>query len=740
MLAKIVDQICDEFETSLRRGGQPSIETLLTTAGEEHRPQLLYQLLALEMEYHARRGQFCYVDECLIRFPDDRSTVIDVFRSFLWEGSEFARSECCSNDLTLKHFRLKALIGRGAFGTVWLAMDRLLDRDVAIKTPHGYPGHALEEVNSAPKEAAAAARLRHAHILAVHEVAEVNGHWFIVTDFVTGGTLKEHLKSHSISCQEAARMAGEISDGLSFAHSQKVVHRDLKPSNILLDDRGNLLLADFGLAVTSTSPAPKDGFVCGSRAYMSPEQEQGIFGAERSDIFSLGKIIDDLLEAATSSDSALKNVSGRPSMAGSGNRWTTRWLGRVRDKCCEVEPAQRYQTAKDVADDLSRIVRGQPPKVAQGPLSERVTWKITRIVVPAVIGLAVVVAAAIAGISGRKSPEPAPHPDARLVRIKTDPPGCELTIVPLDPVTDDPIPEQLRRLPGRTPIETHLLPGDYLMVAVQDDEHWQEALRRVPKRHEPMGWASSSRDWHYKDGAIQFHDINIRSPDASMTMVPVAAMDGLLVSRKGASANAAQRLNVPAFFVATGTLDRQMILDRAGVEEGTPHAGKLVLHLRRVIEKAELAGCRLASAAEYSAMLAQAEQLSQAGVEGLEDDVLEWTSSRPGASGAGIRVLTTTFSAPQSLVMGAGGQVDRNCEGERVVHPTCEDRDERYPHSELVFRYVRSVRPRTTPADFVTSKPELACMPSQSKLKEQQPAPSPGATPASSLDSADRDR
>ncbi|QDT56558.1 Serine/threonine-protein kinase PrkC [Caulifigura coniformis] len=738
MLEKIVDEICDEFESSLQRGDQPSIEELLATAGDDLRAELLEPLMALELEYQVRRGGSCYIDEWQIRFSGDRETVLNTFRSFLWEGSDSAIEHRCTDDLMLRHFRLKALIGRGAFGTVWLAFDSRLERDVAIKTPHCYvrPGH--DGVISAPKEAATAARLRHAHILAVHDVSEIHGHWFMVTDFVTGGTLAEHLKTHSFSCHDAAVMASQIADGVAHAHSQGVVHRDLKPSNVLLDDRGNLLLADFGLAVSPGGPIPNDGFVCGSRAYMSPEQERGIYGGPRADLYSLGKIIDDLLEAATANDSVSTATVRPSSKAPAGNAWTTRWLGRIRERCCQCDPELRYGSADEVFADLAQVVAGRPPRTACGPRSERLAWNARRMLIPGSLGLLLLVMAI--AIAARHSVSPPPHPDARLVRITTDPPGCELTIVPLDPVTDDPIPERLEKLSGKTPIETHLLPGDYLMVAVLDETHWLEVTRHIPARHEVMGYGSSSRRWRIRDGVIVLHDISIRSPLASIPMVVVPDSKGLLVSSPGIDPNLAERVDVPAFYVSTTTMNRESLLKRRGVQEGSPAAGNVFLNLARVIERTEFDGCRLASAAEYAAMVAHAKFLSKAGVRGVDDDVLEWTSSRPGARGAGIRPRIPVRERPQCLVMGAGGVILRNCEGAPVLQPTCEDRDQDRQYRELDFRYVRSIRPRTTPGDFVKSQRELACGTARPMIREKSPDPKREPESALPRDTAGRDK
>ena len=189
MIPKIVDIICDNFESSLRRGEVPSVEDLLQSVEEQHRAQLLYELLALEVEHKIKRGHIVYLDELRNRFPREPEVLQRLFRSFLWEGSGFAAVG--GADLMLRQFRLKAIVGRGSFGTVWLADDTRLDREVAIKTPHAYEGQEQNGLKTALSEAGAVAKLRHPNILPVHEVAEVNDHWFMVTDFAAGGTLQQ---------------------------------------------------------------------------------------------------------------------------------------------------------------------------------------------------------------------------------------------------------------------------------------------------------------------------------------------------------------------------------------------------------------------------------------------------------------------------------------------------------------------------------------------------------------------
>jgi len=356
MIPKAIDSLCDQFETSLKRNENVLIEDLLPSVPDDQRGSLLYELLGVEMEFHLKRGKVIYLDELRHRFADHLDVVARVVRSFLWEGSDFAAA---AGDWpgSLRQFSLKAIAGRGSFGTVWVAEDTHLNREVAIKTPHAYSQRNTHS-EAVIREASAAARLRHPNILPVHEVAELNGRWFIVTDYISGGTLKQHLKIQPVSCGDVAKFGGQLADALHHAHSHGVYHRDLKPSNILVDDQGNLLIADFGLAITSQQAAGySENKICGTAAYMAPEQAAGRLGGERADIYSLGVILEDLIETAVSS------ASDRPRREATGHsRSITRWLNRVRERCCHLDPSQRYASAESLAADLKRIAAGRIPR------------------------------------------------------------------------------------------------------------------------------------------------------------------------------------------------------------------------------------------------------------------------------------------------------------------------------------------------------------------------------------------
>ncbi len=206
-----------------------------------------------------------------------------------WEGAVPAR---------VGRFALIEKLGAGSFGTVWKARDTKLDREVAVKVPRRTSLDPLE-IEEVMREARVAAQLRHRHIVTVHEVGLDGETVYIVSDLIRGLPLDQWLRKQPVTFRDTAALCRVIAEAIEHAHQAGVVHRDLKPANIMIDERGEPHLTDFGLAKHATDEIAMtmDGHILGTPAYMSPEQARGEASAcdGRSDVYSLGVVLFQLL-------------------------------------------------------------------------------------------------------------------------------------------------------------------------------------------------------------------------------------------------------------------------------------------------------------------------------------------------------------------------------------------------------------------------------------------------------------
>jgi tetratricopeptide (TPR) repeat protein len=318
-------------------------------------------------------------------------------------GSHFSLVEVetttcgASESRCIGHFQLLQQLGRGAFGSVWKARDQELDRVVAIKLPHG---QQLDEIDAERflREARAAAQLRHAGIVAVHEVGREAGQIYIVSEFIHGATLREWLDVKAVSFRDAAQMMIAIAQALEHAHQHGVIHRDLKPANILVDQHGAPHIADFGLAKRDAGELTMtlEGQVLGTPAYMSPEQARGEGHRvdARSDVYSLGVILFELLTGelpfrGTQRMLTLQILHDEPPSPRKLNGHIPKDLETITLKCLAKEPNRRYQTADELAADLRRFLDGEPIRARPVSRLERV-WRWCRRR-PAVVGLTIAV-------------------------------------------------------------------------------------------------------------------------------------------------------------------------------------------------------------------------------------------------------------------------------------------------------------------------------------------------------------
>ncbi|HWT54506.1 MAG TPA: serine/threonine-protein kinase, partial [Rhodocyclaceae bacterium] len=262
----------------------------------------------------------------------------------------------------LGRYEITEILGRGAMGVVYKAHDPLIDRAVAIKTI-SYAGLTPAESKDFEQrfflEAKSAGRLNHPNIVTIHDVGHSEEQAYIAMEFLVGKSLRDIIDSGVVlPASRMARYAYSVADGLAFAHANGVVHRDIKPANIMVLDSGRVKITDFGIALLPSGSLTTAGMAVGSPKYMAPEQVLGQKADHRSDIFSLGAVLYELLTGfppfgGEDINAILYQVlNGAPPLPSSLNANLPQGFDRIVARALSKDPERRYQSAAEMASDL----------------------------------------------------------------------------------------------------------------------------------------------------------------------------------------------------------------------------------------------------------------------------------------------------------------------------------------------------------------------------------------------------
>jgi WD40 repeat protein/serine/threonine protein kinase len=425
-----MEEVCTDFEAAWRKGLRPSLEDYLSRVPPETRATLLQELVGLDVDYRRRHGEEPHWEE----YGPWLAPVCPAWLRTLLAGPAAGPVP------RIGDYEVLGELGRGGMGVVYKARDPRLKRLVALKMILADAHADARQRARFRTEAEAVARLQHANIVQVYEIGEHDGRPYLALEYVDGGTLAARLAGTQLPIEEAAHLVGTLARAVQCAHDRGVVHRDLKPANVLLQK--NLTqrrkgakeeeereeeekssgpssslcvlaslrevlpkIADFGLAkqLDAETGHTQTGAVVGTPSYMAPEQTGGVAAdiGPAVDVYALGAVLYECLTGRPPFQGAkaldiLEQVRSRDPVAPSSLRpKLPRDLETICLKCLRKEPAKRYASALDLAEDLRRFQAGEPIRARPVGRVERFARWCRRN--PALATLGAVVITALAG-------------------------------------------------------------------------------------------------------------------------------------------------------------------------------------------------------------------------------------------------------------------------------------------------------------------------------------------------------
>jgi eukaryotic-like serine/threonine-protein kinase len=363
-------------------------------------------------------------------------------------GEPLVKSDLRINQ-TFGHYKVLSLLGAGGMGEVYLAEDSRLGRKVALKFLPDQFTKDVERVGRFKREARAASALNHPNILTIYEIGQEQEHYFIATEYIEGHTLHQYVNQSKMQPRQAVDVAMQIASALSAAHAAGIVHRDIKPHNIMLRSDGYVKVLDFGLAKLTERGAPDvfqtvlsartdPGRVMGTINYMSPEQALGQQVDQRTDIFSLGVVLYEMLtgkvpfkgnSAAAVFDEILNK---KPASISASNPEISLEFERIIKRALEKDREVRYQTASDMRAELKLLQRNLDPGATNSVSTAKVLARSRRKALGnlwsmAAIGLSLLAVIVFGAwfLAAQLKPKPPNWADAKAFKI-TDLAGTEL--------------------------------------------------------------------------------------------------------------------------------------------------------------------------------------------------------------------------------------------------------------------------------------------------------------------------